>query len=39
MTGQNREDIKMGIRVNIIQKCDQITGKLTEGIIRQNCFS
>jgi len=33
MAGQNREDVKIGAHVSIVLKCDQRTGKLTEGII------
>lgn len=31
--GQNRMDIKIGIKVNIVLKADQRTGKRTEGIV------
>lgn len=31
--GNKRENIKPGIRVKIVQKQDQRTGKLTEGIV------
>lgn len=34
MDGTRRADIKPGIRVNIILKKDQRTGKLTEGIVK-----
>ena len=34
MNGINRNDIKAGLRVFIILKQDQRTGKLTEGIVR-----
>lgn len=33
MNGQNRKDITIGARVNIVLKADQRTGKLTEGIV------
>lgn len=33
MQGTKREDIKIGKRVKVVQKQDQPTGKLTEGII------
>jgi len=33
MDGTNRADIKPGIRVKIVQKQDQRTGRLTEGIV------
>lgn len=35
MNGTNREDIKPGIHVLIVQKQDQRTGKLTEGIVER----
>ncbi len=34
MDGTKRINIKPGLRVKIIQKQDQLTGKLTEGIVR-----
>jgi uncharacterized repeat protein (TIGR03833 family) len=34
MNGKNRKDIKPGLRVNITQKHDQRTGKLTSGIVK-----
>ena len=33
MDGNNRNDIKQGTRVMVVQKQDQPTGKLTEGIV------
>ncbi len=33
MAGQNRADIQIGQRVKIVLKCDQRTGKLTEGVV------
>lgn len=33
MNGQNRENIKPGISVNIVQKHHQRSGELTEGIV------
>ena len=33
MNGNNRQDIKPGQRVSIVQKQDQRTGKLTEGVV------
>jgi uncharacterized repeat protein (TIGR03833 family) len=33
MDGTNRNDIKPGTRVLIVQKQDQRTGKLTEGMV------
>ena len=34
MNGKNRKDIKPELRVNITQKHDQRTGKLTGGIVK-----
>jgi len=34
MQGNNRADIKVGARVKIVQKQDQRSGRLTEGIVR-----
>lgn len=34
MNGNNRAHLKPGIRVCIVQKKDQRTGKLTEGIVK-----
>jgi uncharacterized repeat protein (TIGR03833 family) len=34
MSGSNRSDIKAGTRVQVVQKQDQRTGKLTEGIVK-----
>jgi uncharacterized repeat protein (TIGR03833 family) len=33
VNGNNRENIKTGIHVSIVQKQDQRTGKLTDGIV------
>ena len=33
MDGSKRSDIKPGLRVMIVQKQDQRTGKLTEGVV------
>lgn len=33
MDGTNRNDIKPGLRVSIVQKQDQGTGELTEGVV------
>lgn len=35
MDGNNRNNIKQGIHVMIVQKQDQPTGKLTEGIVEK----
>ena len=34
MNGQSRKDIKPGLEVEIVQKQDQRTGKLTRGIVK-----
>ena len=34
MNGKNRADIKPGTHVNVVQKQDQRTGKLTLGIVK-----
>lgn len=34
MDGRKRSDIKPGMLVNIVQKQDQRTGELTEGIVK-----
>ncbi|MDH4233272.1 MAG: YwbE family protein [Nitrospirota bacterium] len=34
MDGTRRSDIKRGLRVSIVLKKDQKTGKLTEGIVK-----
>ncbi|MFH0976677.1 MAG: YwbE family protein [Spirochaetota bacterium] len=34
MDGNSRKDIKPGIKVAIVLKQDQRTGKLTEGIVK-----
>jgi uncharacterized repeat protein (TIGR03833 family) len=33
MPGTNRDNIRPGLRVTIVQKQDQRTGELTEGIV------
>lgn len=33
MNGQNREDVKIGARVEVVLKADQRTGTLTGGIV------
>lgn len=35
MNGQNREDIKIGSKVEIVLKADQRTGRLTQGIVTE----
>jgi len=34
MNGINRVNIKPGLRVSIVLKQDQLSGKLTEGIVK-----
>ncbi|MFC1891941.1 YwbE family protein [Thermodesulfobacteriota bacterium] len=34
MNGKNRSDIKPGTHVNVVQKQDQRSGKLTQGIVK-----
>lgn len=33
MNGRNRKDVKIGLKVNIVEKQNQKSGDLTEGII------
>jgi uncharacterized repeat protein (TIGR03833 family) len=35
MQGTMRADIKPGMRVKVVQKQDQRSGKLTEGIVKE----
>ncbi len=35
MTGTKRENIKIGTKVQVVQKQDQRSGKLTEGTVSQ----
>ncbi|MCH9812998.1 MAG: YwbE family protein [Epsilonproteobacteria bacterium] len=34
MNGQKRADIRAGLKVNIVLKQDQRSGKLTEGVVK-----
>lgn len=34
MDGRNRSDIRVGSRVKVVQKQDQRSGRLTEGLVR-----
>lgn len=34
MDGRNRNDVKSGLKVKIVLKQDQRSGKLTEGIVK-----
>ena len=33
MNGNNRADVKVGARVKVVQKQDQRSGKLAEGVV------
>ncbi len=35
MNGQNREDVKIGSKVEVVLKADQRTGTLTSGIVAE----
>lgn len=35
MTGNSRASIKVGAQVSVVQKHDQRTGELTEGIVKR----
>lgn len=35
MDGRKRDDIKPGVWVQVVQKQDQRSGRLTEGIVRE----
>jgi uncharacterized repeat protein (TIGR03833 family) len=35
MDGKNRKDIKPGLKVEIVLKKDQMTGKRTEGVVKE----
>lgn len=35
MKGTKRSDIKIGSKVQVVQKQDQRTGKLTEGVVKR----
>lgn len=34
MNGKNRADIRPGLRVKVVQKQDQRSGKMTEGTVK-----
>jgi uncharacterized repeat protein (TIGR03833 family) len=34
VNGNNRSNIKSGVHVKIVQKQDQLSGKLSEGIVK-----
>lgn len=34
MDGRKRSDIKIGVRVRVVQKADQPSGRLTEGVVK-----
>ena len=35
LNGTNRADVRVGLQVRVVQKQDQSTGKLTDGIVDQ----
>ena len=35
MSGQNRDDIKIGSEVDVVLKADQRTGTLTHGVVAE----
>lgn len=35
MSGNERQNIKIGSNVNVVQKQDQRSGKLTQGIVKR----
>lgn len=35
MNGKSRDNIKIGIKVRVVQKQDQRSGKLTEGVVQK----
>jgi uncharacterized repeat protein (TIGR03833 family) len=35
MDGTRRSALRPGVRVQIVQKQDQLTGRLTEGVVRE----
>lgn len=35
MNGQNRENIEIGLTVDVVLKADQRTGKLTRGVVAE----
>jgi uncharacterized repeat protein (TIGR03833 family) len=35
VNGQNRSDIKPGMQVRVVEKQNQRTGKLTEGVVQR----
>jgi uncharacterized repeat protein (TIGR03833 family) len=35
MNGKNRADVRPGMRVKVVKKEDQRSGKLTEGTVRE----
>ena len=36
MNGQNRSEIKPGMQVRVVEKQNQRTGKVTQGIVQRN---
>lgn len=35
MNGQRREDVRPGLMVDIVQKADQASGRLTRGVVQE----
>lgn len=35
MAGTNRNNVKIGLHVSVVQKQDQRSGKLTEGVVQK----
>ena len=35
LSGKNRKDIKIGLEVEIVQKQDQRSGELTDGLVKR----
>ena len=35
MNGQNREDVQIGMEVDVVLKADQLMGALTRGIVAE----
>jgi len=35
LSGKNRKDIKIGLEVEIVQKQDQHSGELTDGLVKR----
>jgi uncharacterized repeat protein (TIGR03833 family) len=35
MNGQNRKDVEIGLEVDVVLKADQVTNKLTRGVVAE----